>query len=152
MGPFFPREFFFLVGLRPRPNLPRPWAGPAFTTSIFVCWVVWLVVSYFISLTCVLLSWFLLWFSLIIYYPKRNSWDLLPLYCVLFLLVNHLWKTHGSLKCIIFDIAYGEIQDLLAWKDQNLWFHHLTMYFIDLCYYLEILKKFYLNLYYLRNW
>ena len=29
MWPFFPKEFFFFGwGLRPRPNLPRPWAGP----------------------------------------------------------------------------------------------------------------------------
>ena len=28
MGPFFSREIFYLLwGLRPRPKLPRPWAG-----------------------------------------------------------------------------------------------------------------------------
>ena len=36
MGPFFSRKFFYLLwGLRPRPKLPRTWAGTDFTSTIY---------------------------------------------------------------------------------------------------------------------
>ena len=42
-GAFFPKKIFvFWWGLRPRPNLPRPWAGPAVTflrlKSVYGIW------------------------------------------------------------------------------------------------------------------
>ena len=38
MGPFFSRKIFYLLwGFRPRPKLPRPWAG---TDWDLVAWIV----------------------------------------------------------------------------------------------------------------
>ena len=51
-------------------------------------------------------------------------------------------------KCIIFLIAYGEMHDLLAWKRLASLIKLLRMDFMDLLHYLQILKMFYLSLYY----
>jgi len=53
-------------------------------------------------------------------------------------------------KCIMYNIAYGEIHEYLAWK-RKASLNSFDNGFQNLWYYLEILKMFCLNLYYLGN-
>ena len=58
---------------------------------------------------------------------------------------DYIWKR------IMFNIAYGKMHEYLAWKMISIFEIPLIMEFMDLWYYLEILKMLYLNLYYLGN-
>ena len=58
---------------------------------------------------------------------------------------DYIWKR------IMFNIAYGKMHEYLAWKRISIFEIPLIMEFMDLWYYLEILKMLYLNFYYLGN-
>ena len=68
-------------------------------------------------------------------------------YCVVTLLYMTIYET-----CIIFGNANGEMHDLLDWKWYAFFIKFLGMDFMELLHYLQVLKMFYLDLWYLGNW
>ena len=62
-------------------------------------------------------------------------------YCVVTMLYMIIYEKHS-----IFNIAYGEMHDLLDWKLYAFFIKFLGMDFMELLHYLQVLKMFYLDL------